>query len=53
MYKCQKCGRQSKPKEKQYTKVVETREKYYKEGTTGWEIVRELKVCEGCKNEKI
>jgi len=51
MFKCEHCGQQSKPREKQFTKIVNFRKKYYDEGTEGWEIVKEIKVCERCKNE--
>ncbi len=48
MFKCKACGKQSNSGEKQYSKIVETRKKYYEGGGFGWEIVKEIKVCESC-----
>lgn len=60
MFICQKCRRQSSPGEKQFTRVMQTRDKVYlprhkanrdesdDRGGRGVEIAREIKVCEGC-----
>ena len=59
MYRCQKCNNLSTAKEKQNKLVVETRnvsytnkvivnEKPKEIQSTGWEIVREIKVCNSC-----
>ncbi len=54
-YRCEECGKVSKPGEKQNRIVVETREVDYEQKdftrTKGWEIVREIKVCDKCKLE--
>ncbi len=49
MYKCQECGKQSKPTEQQYHKVIEQRSVIYQNSTHGKEIVKEIHVCEECK----
>jgi len=60
MFKCDKCGKMSKPNETARFIVTEKREKIYhnnkktgkdgiKEWTTkGWEIAKEMKVHESC-----
>lgn len=48
MYKCDKCGKNSEPKEKCNIIPVKYRPKHYKEGTTGQEIVKEQKLCSEC-----
>lgn len=64
MYKCQKCGRLTKPGEKQNKLVVQTREKTYinkvienkreiEKVTTGFEIAKEINVCDKCYEESI
>ncbi len=50
MFKCEQCGRQSKSGEKQYTKIIQKRKRHYDNGSEGWEIVKEIKVCGECKN---
>lgn len=60
MYKCQICGKQTRPHQKINRIVTETRERNYinefkdKKGnkrekiSTGYEIVKELNVCNEC-----
>jgi hypothetical protein len=56
MYKCDKCGKTSEPKEKCNIVPCEIRTKCYPmsssqarpEGTIGTEIVKERKLCNGC-----
>ncbi len=59
MYRCQKCNNLSSPKDKQNKLVVQTRDVSYNNTiivnekpkdivSQGWEIVREIKVCNGC-----
>ena len=56
MFKCEKCGRITEPGEKQHKKVIETREKIYKnedkhgniKTSKGTEIVKEINICEEC-----
>ena len=48
MFKCQQCGGQSAPGEKQSKKVVAKRPKTYKNGGVGWEIKKEISVCNKC-----
>lgn len=60
MFKCEICGNITKPNEKQYKKVVETREKTYsyidkygnEKTSTGSEIVKEINICEKCAEEE-
>lgn len=61
MFKCEKCGRTTRTGEKQHKKVIETREKNYtnldtygnKKTSKGWEIVKEINICEKCnKNQE-
>jgi len=53
MYKCDKCGKISEPKEKCNVVPVQFRKKFYpKDGTTGTEIVKEQKLCNECKGNK-
>ena len=47
MYKCQYCGFFQKPNKKQFRVTVEERRRE----DDSSEIVRELLVCEDCKNE--
>ena len=57
MYKCQNCNGKSQPREPKNMIVVQRREKLYQnkdsEGelvkTTGSETVKEVGVCNGCK----
>jgi len=49
MYKCEQCGRNSNAGEKQYKKIVAKREKRYSNGGVGWEIIKEISVCNKCK----
>ena len=56
MFRCEKCGRITKPNEKQYKQIVQTREKTYKnedkygniKTSKGTEIVKEIKISEKC-----
>lgn len=60
MYKCDKCGRVSEPKEKCNIVPVELRTKHYPvsssqvklEGATGQEIVKERKLCGDCTKKE-
>ena len=62
MFKCEKCGKVTQPGDKINKKVVETREREYTsiigydkndkpiyKTSTGWEIVKEINVCDNCK----
>ncbi len=57
MYKCNACGKDSEPKERCNIVPIKTRVKHYKrtdkhpEGTTGFETVKETKVCDECLSE--
>ena len=59
MFKCEKCGRVTQAGEKQHKEIVETRnktynyiDKYGKERISdGFEIVKEINVCEKCTEE--
>jgi len=62
MYKCQKCGLFTKLGEKLEKIVTEYREKIYKkknrkgfevEAGRGWEIVKEIDVCQKCYKEHV
>jgi len=51
MFKCTLTGKQTKPGEKAFYVVVEKRDRIYlnaegEEVSRGWEIVKEIKVCE-------
>lgn len=51
MFKCEKCKKTSQPGEPSRRMVVETRQKSYPTGgAIGWEIVRELVVCDPCSS---
>lgn len=60
MFKCEICGKITKPGDKQHKKVIETRKKIYhnpdKYGhdiiSEGDEIVKEISVCEKCYLEE-
>lgn len=60
MFKCKICGKMTQPGEKQYKKIVKTRnktyhnlDKYGKERISkGSEIVKEINVCEKCAKEE-
>lgn len=52
MYKCDKCGKNSEPKEKCNIVPVKFRRKVYsKHDTIGQEIVKEQKLCSNCIKE--
>lgn len=56
MFKCQECGKYSKPREKAEKKIVEIREKEYTNEFgdvigKGTEIVKEITVCGSCKSK--
>ena len=57
MFKCQRCGAQSKPRQKQHHVVLETRPKTYVNGdrsetiTKGTEIVKEEHIGDCCANK--
>lgn len=48
MFRCQQCGGQTAPHEKQTKKVLAKRPKTYKNGGVGWEIKKEISVCGKC-----
>lgn len=63
MFKCEKCGRTTEPREKLVKKPIITRDKVYqkvlKKGiheeiitTVGTEIVKEINLCERCALEE-
>lgn len=60
MFKCQICGKITKAGEKQTKKIVETRDKKYnyidkhgnKKVSTGFEIVKEINICEECAKKE-
>ena len=55
MFRCDKCGKVTKPREKQTKKVIKERDKVYFNGykqTTGKEIVKEINFCEKCAKEE-
>ena len=64
MFKCQNCGRNSRPHEKPVRVVIETREKEYvnkwysrrkkehEKITYGTEIVKEKVICERCNRKE-
>lgn len=45
MFKCQMCGKTSKPKEPMHKKVIETR---VRTSDRGIETVREIGICNSC-----
>jgi hypothetical protein len=54
MFKCNKCHKVTKSREKQERVVVEKRDKEYWNGyktSQGWEIKKEIFVCESCAEE--
>lgn len=56
MYRCERCGKVTKPREKQNKKIIKTRKKIYhnkdkygKETVKeGYEIVKEINICDKC-----
>ena len=48
MYKCDICGKDSKPNEKCNIVPVITRAKQYPNGAQGYETVQEKKICNNC-----
>ena len=48
MFKCQGCKQTQSEKIRPHRVVAEKREQTYKEGTRGWEIVREVNLCDKC-----
>jgi len=54
MYKCDKCGKNSEPKEKCNIVPIKFRKKAYpKHNTVGQEIVEEQKLCGECAGKHI
>jgi len=56
MYRCEDCGRITNPGEKQNRIVVEKRERVYEsldKTSKGWEIVKEVVICDSCKKLEI
>ncbi len=60
MFRCELCGKVSNPREKQYKKTIQTRNKTYTyldnrgrcRTSKGEEIVKEINVCEKCNDRK-
>jgi hypothetical protein len=52
MFKCQMCGKTTKAREPMTKIVAEKRDKEYSNGGKGWEIVREIAICQSCNKEK-
>jgi len=50
-FRCQNCGGQVPPKKEQIKIITKRRHKVYDDGGTGWEIVKELNVCDQCKTD--
>lgn len=50
MFICRGCKRQTQPGEKMHKVPVKKRMKHYDCGSTGWETIEEISVCEECKN---
>ena len=57
MFRCNKCEMNSKPKEKPNKVVAETRKRLYYDSYkelegVGWEIVKEIFLCNRCNTNK-
>lgn len=48
MFICEQCKKQTAAREKQFKKVIDSRPKRYSNGGEGWEIVKEISVCNKC-----
>ena len=48
MYKCEVCKKSTKHGTPEIKIVTEKRNVRYENGSTGWEIVKEKKVCPNC-----
>lgn len=48
MFLCEQCGRTTSAGEKQAKKTIKTRPRVYAGGGLGWEIVKEVNVCQKC-----
>ena len=53
MFKCGQCGKNSIPKEKPERLAIETRKKVYDKKYKGWEIVKEILLCQECQLQKV
>lgn len=58
MYLCQKCNFHSKPREKQFKKIVKSRHRVYYDKLErfqgeGKEIVKEINICTSCKEKEL
>lgn len=49
MFRCARCRKVTKPRERMHRVVVETRAMTYRNGGTGVEAVREVGLCKGCQ----
>lgn len=49
MYRCESCGKISKPNEKCFKKIIKKRKRVYDNGSVGWEIEKEINVCINCR----
>jgi len=54
MFICSQCNKSSRPNEKATKLSIKTRQKTYRDGTVGSEIVKEVDIYQGCvsKNKK-
>jgi hypothetical protein len=58
MFRCAQCNETSKPGEGMHRIIVEERRVHYTNAAgevvgTGWEIVNEVSICQGCKASNI
>lgn len=51
MFRCSECGKVSEPRQPQNKVVIQRREKIYADGSKGWEIVKEVALCDECYSE--
>ena len=51
MFNCEKCGRTTKAGEKMAKQCLKKRPRKYPNGSEGWEIAKEISVCEWCKDK--
>lgn len=51
MYKCEKCNKQVQANVPERKVVTEKRDVKYSNGSEGWEIVKEIRVCPDCDTE--
>lgn len=48
MFKCADCGKTTEPREPQHKVVIDRRKVTYPNGSEGWEIAKEVALCEEC-----